>query len=77
MVYHGKVSNGMIVLDGDPGLPEGAFVSVEVSAPRPVCDEADGTLAEGLLKLAGSAGDGLPGDYSVQLDHYLYGVAKR
>ncbi|RJP37072.1 MAG: hypothetical protein C4547_06445 [Phycisphaerales bacterium] len=101
MVYHGKVTNGIIVLDGQPELPEGASVSVEVTTDEPTLEDDAGklakelldlagtcetppsdedggeSLAEGLLRLAGSAGAGLPADYSAQLDHYLYGVPKR
>lgn len=105
MTYHGKVSKGTIVLDGQPELPEGAWVSVEVTLMEPGGDQDDTSLAEGLLKLAGSAGEGLPADdsdadadaealaqdllglagtceglpadYSLQHDHYLYGIPKR
>ncbi|MCG3130478.1 MAG: hypothetical protein FLDDKLPJ_01240 [Phycisphaerae bacterium] len=76
MVYHGKVLKGTIVLEGKPELPEGASVSVEVLMDDPACDEDSKLLAEELLKLAGSC-EGLPTDYSSQIDHYLYGTPKR
>jgi len=77
MVYHGRVSNGMIVLDGQPSLPEGAAVTVEVAATEPSTEPDDGSLAERLLKLAGSAGPGLPADLARNHDHYLHGLPKR
>ena len=30
MVYHGRVKNGMIILEGEQRLPEGAEVRVDV-----------------------------------------------
>ncbi|MCG3131097.1 MAG: hypothetical protein FLDDKLPJ_01873 [Phycisphaerae bacterium] len=77
MVYHGRVSKGMIVLDGQPELPEGACVSVEVRMDEPSCDPEDRSLAEGLLKLAGIAGPGLPTDLARNHDHYIHGTPKR
>ncbi len=76
MVYHGKVSKGMIVLDGAPALPEGASVSVDVTMHESASDADAELLAEELLKLAGTC-EGLPSDYSMQHDHYLYGTPKR
>lgn len=79
MVYHGKVKNGIVVLDMPSALPEGAEVRVEiVSVERegPLLDEHGQTLGEKLMRFAGRA-VGLPDDAAMQHDHYLYGTPKR
>ncbi|GIK17835.1 MAG: hypothetical protein BroJett003_27990 [Planctomycetota bacterium] len=80
MVYHGKVSKGMIVLDGKPELPEGAAVSVEVrmepEAQPGKVDEDARSLSEELLELAGTV-KGLPADFALNHDHYIHGTPKR
>jgi len=65
MVYHGKVANGVVVLDR-PGLPDGTEVRVE-----PVNGKEPG---KSLLSVAGIA-DGPP-DLAAQHDHYAHGKPK-
>ncbi|HEV7297806.1 MAG TPA: hypothetical protein VGN72_00455 [Tepidisphaeraceae bacterium] len=72
MVYRGRVVNGQIVLDGDPSIPEGTDVMVDVVS-MPTADEP---IGKALLRLAGTA-TGLPPDMSVNHDHYLHGQPKR
>ncbi len=78
MVYRGHVKNGMVVLDDDAHLPEGAEVQVML-----VRDEEYGqppadlpTLHERLAPFIGKA-ENLPPDASINHDHYLYGVPRR
>jgi non-ribosomal peptide synthetase component E (peptide arylation enzyme) len=75
MSYRGRVRNGVIVLDSEAVLPEGAVVKVEQveQAPEP---PSDGGWARELLKIAGTA-TGLPHDLARNHDHYLYGTPKR
>jgi hypothetical protein len=72
MVYHGHVKNGMVVLDGTPGLPEGAEVQVAVVPPS----AAESTLGERLMKFAGKL-HGLPSDLALNHDYYLHGAPKK
>jgi len=72
MTYRGRVMKGVIVLDPPVQLPEGA--EVEVRAPEQPTAQA--TWAEVFRDVIGQA-DGLPGDSSVNHDHYLYGTAKK
>lgn len=34
MIYHGQILNGLIVLDGNPTLPEGARIEVVLPEPE-------------------------------------------
>jgi hypothetical protein len=79
MTFSGQVREGRIVLEGDPSLPEGAEVRVElitITSPENVAKDAGPTLGEKLMKFAGNA-VGLPADASRNHDHYLYGTPKR
>jgi hypothetical protein len=78
MTYHGKVKNGVVVLDEAARLPEGAEVRVDLvnaTGARPSEDESP-TLYERLKPFIGAA-KGLPPDASVNVDHYLYGLPKK
>ena len=78
MTYRGHVSNGVVVLDDAPALPEGLNVKVEpMESPEtsPMADD-ELTLYERLKPLIGKL-EGLPPDASVNIDHYLYGLPKR
>jgi hypothetical protein len=78
MTYRGHISNGMVVLDDAPALPEGLNVKVEPiegGCEEPTADDIP-TLYERLKPFVGKA-VGLPPDASVNLDHYLYGTPKR
>lgn len=81
MVYRGHVRNGMIVLDEEVDLSEGAEVRVETIASEPEAQDASQagkipSLYERLKPFIGKA-EGLPHDMSKNLDHYLYGTPKR
>jgi len=72
MTYSGHVQNGVIVLDGQPVLPDGAVVRVELveaTAP-PDMGEHEPPLGQVLLRLAGQA-IGLPADAASNHDAYL------
>jgi predicted DNA-binding antitoxin AbrB/MazE fold protein len=88
----GTVHDGVIVLDEDIKLPEGQTVkiiiqpSINESASSPA-DAPDGQtkealarplspLAQMLLSHAGTV-EGLPPDFALNHDHYLYGADKR
>jgi len=73
MTYLGHVQDGIIVLDGQPNLPEGATVQVVLVAPvstQPV--DGSPSLYERLAPVIGSAKH-LPTDASQNVDEYLYG----
>ena len=72
MRYRGRFKNGVIVLDEEVDLPEGAIVQIDT-----ITDEAEGqTLRERLMNYAGR-GSGLPSDLARNHDHYLYGLARK
>jgi hypothetical protein len=78
MTLHGHIQNGMIVLDGNVPLPEGAAVRVQI-IERPPIPASDGelpTLAETLKDYIGILED-LPEDAAINHDHYLYGTPKK
>lgn len=71
MSFQGVVINGMIVIDNQAQLPEGARVEIVVQESV----KAASPLGEMLLKHAGKA-EGLPEDLAARHDHYLYGTPK-
>jgi hypothetical protein len=78
MTLHGHIHNGQIVLDPHGPLPEGALVQVVVATPskNSSSESATNSFAERYKEVIGTVED-LPSDLSVNLDHYLYGAAKR
>jgi hypothetical protein len=77
-MIRGQVHNGVVVLE-DPGmLREGMEVAVEPlqRRARAVKSTKRPTVSRELAKLAGKA-KGLPPDAARNVDHYLYGHAKR
>ena len=72
MTYHGRVKNGVIVLDEPVPLPEGTEVKIEPVEPA----AEKPSVWDKLLELAGTA-QGLPEDAARNHDHYLYGTPKR
>jgi hypothetical protein len=78
MTYSAHVKNGVIVVDDNAELPEGASLRIEVISKS----ETDGsvqqapTLYERLKPVIG-AGKDLPADLSKNHDHYLYGTPKK
>jgi hypothetical protein len=82
MTLSGYVQNGLIVLDPQFALPEGAAVRVEVVEARPSGEQMapatneSPSLLERLGDVVGAVGD-MPTDAALNLDHYLYGAPKR
>jgi hypothetical protein len=72
MTYRGRVSNGVVVLEGVPPLPDGTMVSVE---PIEIAEQPP-TIWDKLMRLSGRVED-LPDDAAANHDHYLYGAPKR
>ncbi|MBX6314360.1 MAG: hypothetical protein IRY99_15825 [Isosphaeraceae bacterium] len=71
MKYRGRVKGGVIALEEDVELPEGAMVAIELIEERPE-DISDNPL----YRIAELAVDtGIP-DLSRNIDHYLYGHPK-
>jgi serine/threonine protein kinase len=68
MELEGTIHNGVVVVESDSPLPEGAKVTVVVPAKS--------TLGERLKKFKGVAQD-LPADLAENHDHYLHGTPKR
>jgi hypothetical protein len=81
MTLLGHIQNGVIVLDQDVPLPEGAAVEVQIVVPQPAKSQPDGsgieipTLAERLKDFIGILD--LPEDAARNHDHYLYGTPKK
>jgi hypothetical protein len=66
MSYRGQIKGGVVVLEGDVHLPEGAMVEVQL-----VREGQDPTIWQKLIALAGKA-EGLPEDAAENVDHYLH-----
>ncbi len=78
-MVRGRVKNGVVVLEGRSTLREGTEVAIE-PLPR-TSNKKNGaakqpTVSRALASLAGKA-KSLPPDASRNIDHYLYGHAKR
>ena len=70
MIYRGKVTNGVVVLEGEIRLPEGSVVLVEPLEAKKTDSE------DPLYRLFDLAvPTGMP-DLAVNIDHYLYGHPK-
>ena len=80
MTYRGKMTNGVVVLDGPQLPPEGTPVTVNVLKPRAPRRakgrKPTGTMYDGLKPFIGM-GAGLPPDASQNVEHYLYGAPKQ
>ncbi len=81
MTVIGTVRNGKIELPAGVSLPDGTEVSVQVLA-RPIETPANTeavqpaeSFHQQLMKFAGIV-KGMPEDYSINHDHYLYGAPK-
>jgi hypothetical protein len=77
-MIRGRVRNGVVVLASRGALREGTEVVVEPLPPRgkKVKSTKRATVGRSLTRLAGKA-KGLPPDAARNVDHYLYGHAKR
>ena len=71
MNYHGRVENGVVVLDNQIRLPEGTKVRVE-----PIEEQPRRTLAERFRNIIGVADD-MPEDMAEQHNHYIHGTPKK
>ena len=77
-MVRGRVHNGVVVLEAPAALREGMEVAVEPlprTAKKPKGAKRP-TVSPALARLAGKAKN-LPPDAARNLDHYLYGHAKR
>ncbi len=72
--FTGTVHQGVVVLDPPASLPEGQTVRiiVETSSKDPLTE----TVGQRLMKFAGTI-EGLPADFALNHDHYLFGAEKR
>ena len=77
-MIRGRVEHGVVVLEIPRALREGTEVVVEPIPRSGKKSKAAGrpTVSRALASLAGKA-KGLPADASRNVDHYLYGHAKR
>ncbi|MCC6126126.1 MAG: hypothetical protein IT426_14285 [Pirellulales bacterium] len=77
-MIRGRVENGVVVLENSKILREGTEVAVKpLSRPRQKLQVPKrSTVSRALAGLAGKAKN-LPPDAARNLDHYLYGHAKR
>ena len=77
-MIRGRVHNGVVVLEAQGALREGTEVAVEPLPPtaKKRKDAKRPTVKSALARLAGKAKN-LPPDAARNLDHYLYGHAKR
>lgn len=76
MTISGTVKNGVVVPDEPVDLPEGAVARIEIMQVDNAVDPEILALREILRKYAGCC-DGLPPDYALNIDHYLYGTPKQ
>ncbi len=77
-MIRGRVHNGVVVLDDPRALCDGTEVAVKPLPGRGTKIRAVSrpTVGAALTRLAGMA-KGLPPDAARNIDHYLYGHAKR
>ncbi|MBX9792073.1 MAG: hypothetical protein K2Y37_24380 [Pirellulales bacterium] len=85
MIYRGRVSKGIVVLEDAAGLPDGTEVVVRPAPAKKVEKNGHGksvgraknkAVSPALLKLAGTVKD-LPADASRTIDEFLYGQPGR
>ncbi|MGA2620572.1 MAG: hypothetical protein ABSF26_23365 [Thermoguttaceae bacterium] len=77
-MIRGRVHNGVVVLEAQGALREGTEVAVEPLPPNAKTRKGAKrpTVSRALASLAGKAKN-LPPDAARNVDHYLYGHAKR
>ncbi len=78
MTYRGRKKNGVVVLDDPGAIPDGTEVSVRPLKGKSCSDkrkERPATMYERYERFIGKA-EGLPPDFSINHDHYLYGTPK-
>ena len=79
MTVHGRVRNGLVVLDNGGMLPEGTEVIIRPIQRKARVKKGSKKPAKPTRKIMRFAGKakGLPEDAARNLDHYLYGHPKR
>ena len=80
MMYRGTVRNGVVVLEGSLRPQEGATVSVlvlKVPSPRVGVGRKSPLIMYDRYKRFIAKAQGLPADFSINHDHYLYGTPRR
>ncbi len=75
-MIRGRVQNGVVVLEASKALREGMEVAVEPLPSKKAKTTKRPTVSRALASLAGKAKD-LPPDAARNIDHVLYGHAKR
>ncbi len=77
-MIRGRVENGVVVLKKPGALREGTEVAIQPISKHDKKSSAAkrSTVRPALARLAGKA-KGLPPDAARNVDHYLYGHAKR
>jgi hypothetical protein len=78
-MIRGRVQNGVVVLKNPKALREGTEVAIEPIVrgnKKKATSSKSKTVRPALARLAGKA-KGLPPDAARNVDHYLYGHAKR
>jgi hypothetical protein len=75
-MIRGRVHNGVVVLEASKALREGMEVAVKPLPAKKSKIVQRPTVSRALANLAGKAKD-LPPDASRNIDHILYGHAKR
>lgn len=73
MCYRGRVHNGVVVIEDDVRLPEGAEVDVSLRTAMPHASASEETLYDSLKSFIGSARN-LPPDAAANIDRDLYGT---
>jgi hypothetical protein len=68
MTYHGRVSNGVVIIEGGVTLPEGTLVTIEAPEVK-----AAGCGEDPLYNLGDLAATTGIADLALNIDHYLYG----
>jgi hypothetical protein len=71
MTYRGQVRNGVVVLESNAQIAEGAEVEVHLKG-----DDIIPTIAERFANVIGKAKD-LPEDFAENHDHYIHGATKK
>ncbi len=77
MRYRGQVQQGVVILEPNARLPEGAVVSVEPwPTEEPKSGAVDEENSDSLARMGELAVETGVRDLAVNVDHYLYGHPK-
>jgi hypothetical protein len=79
MTLRGQIRNGVVVLENGAALPDGTDVTVRPVTRKAAKGSPQTSKSRSRRKLLRHAGKatGLPADAARNLDHYLYGHAKK